>query len=283
MPSLRHHLDLGSRALADGEHPERARQDAERLLLHVLGKGKAWLMTHGEELLPCDLPESYSELLERRYNGEPIQYILGETEFYGLPFRVTPHVLIPRPETEHVVERALALVDRARPTQILDCGTGSGCIALALARELSHARICASDISPAALQTAQANAERLGLAGPIRFICADLLNVFRDACFDLVVANPPYIALTDAPTLAREVRDHEPATALFAGPDGTAIYRRLIPDAARVLRPGGWVVVELGYNVADAVRELFTGPSWCPPATDRDLAGIERVMYVQRA
>jgi release factor glutamine methyltransferase len=177
----------------------------------------------------------------------------------------------------------VALAGRESPLRILDCGTGSGCIALALAKELPHARIYASDISGAALDTARSNAQRLGLAGSIAFVCADLLDSFPNACFDLIVSNPPYIASSDAPTLAREVRDHEPAAALFAGPDGMAIYGRLIADAARVLRPGGWAVVELGFNAARPVRDLFTEPAWYPPATDPDLAGIERVMYARRA
>jgi len=181
-----------------------------------------------------------------------------------------------------VVERALAIAE-GRAWRVADCGTGSGCIALALAKELPNARILASDISRAALQTARANAQRLGLAESITLVCADLLTSFPDSCFDLVVSNPPYIALSDAPTLAREVRDHEPAASLFAGPDAAAVYHRLIPDAARVLRPGGWVILELGFNVADTVRALFTGPEWYPPATDRDLAGIERVIYARRA
>jgi release factor glutamine methyltransferase len=172
--------------------------------------------------------------------------------------------------------------DRSQRLQILDCGTGSGCIAVALASELPRARIYASDISAAALHTARANAHRLGLAESVAFVQADLLGSFSDSCFDLIVSNPPYIALSDAPTLAREVRDHEPAAALFAGTDGTAIYRPLIRDAARVLRPGGWVILELGFNAADAVKALLAAPEWSPPLTDRDLAGIERVIYARR-
>jgi release factor glutamine methyltransferase len=169
------------------------------------------------------------------------------------------------------------------PTQIIDCGTGSGCIALALATELPNAWILASDVSYSALQTARDNAQRLGLASSIAVACADLLTAIPDGSFDLVVSNPPYIALSDGPTLPREVLEHEPAAALFAGPDGAAVYRRLIPAAARVLRPGGWAIVELGFNLADVVKALFTAPPWHSLGTDRDLAGIERVMYAQRA
>jgi release factor glutamine methyltransferase len=211
--------------------------------------------------------------------GTPTQYITGHQEFWGLDILVNPSVLIPRPETEHIVERALQVAADAR--SIADCGTGSGCIALALASELPKAHIAATDLSLPALQTAKANAARLNLR--VTLACADLLSAFPDACFDLVVSNPPYIALSDAPTLAREVRDHEPAMALFAGPNAAAVYRRLIPESARTVRPGGWVILELGYNVADAVRELLTSPEWHPPDTDRDLAGIERVIYARRA
>jgi release factor glutamine methyltransferase len=271
---------------------------AEVLLLRAIHTDRAFLRAHPE----CELSGverlHFARYLHERLAGQPTQYITGHQEFWGLDICVNPSVLIPRPETEHVVERVLALAGeskalvldgaaRAQRLQILECGTGSGCIALALAKELPNARraawIVASDVSYGALQTARHNAQRLRLAESIAFLQADLLTAFPDSCFDLVVSNPPYIALSDAPTLAREVRDHEPAAALFAGPDAAAIYHRLIPDAARVLRPGGWAIVELGFNVADAVRELFSAPAWRSPATDRDLAGIERVLYAQRA
>lgn len=267
------------------------RLTAEVLLLHAIRAERPVLRAHPERQLTDSEQVHFARYLRERIAGRPTQYITGRQEFWGLDIRVNPAVLIPRPETEHVVERALAVVAGRRlpvpgsfqiPLQILDCGTGSGCIALALAKELPDARILASDVSYDALQTARANAQRLGLAQSIEVICADLLTAFRDSCFDLVVSNPPYIALSDAPALAREVRDQEPAAALFAGSDATAVYRRLIPEAARVLRPGGWLIAELGFNVADPVRDLLTGPEWHTPATDRDLAAIERVIYARR-
>ena len=265
------------------------------MLSHALKADRAYLRAHPDRELTNVEQVHLARYLRDRLAGTPTQYITGRQEFWGLEIGVNPSVLIPRPETEHVVERTLAIagepVEGIRPDhagrtprlRILDCGTGSGCLALALASELPNARICASDISAAALSTARTNAQRLGLAESIAFVQADLLSAFPDSCFDLLVANPPYVALSDAPTLPREVRDHEPATALFAGPDGLAVYRRLIPAAARVLRPGGWAIVELGFNLAEPVRELFQVPAWHLPATDRDLAGIERVMYARHA
>ena len=275
------------------------------LLSHALKVDRTYLRVHPERELTDVEQVHLARYLRDRLAGTPTQYITGHQEFWGLEIRVSPSVLIPRPETEHLVERALAIVaesggavrldgvgdsghgfrindgDYTHFLQILDCGTGSGCLALALASELPNARIYASDISAPALQTARANALRLGLAKSITFIQADLMSAFPDASLDLIVSNPPYIALSDASTLAREVRDHEPSVALFAGPDGTAVYRRLIPDAARVLRPGGWAILEMGFNVADPVKTLFGASQWTRLATDRDLAGIERVIYAR--
>jgi release factor glutamine methyltransferase len=255
---------------------------------------RVYLRTHPERDLTDVEQVHLARYLRDRLAGTPTQYITGHQEFWKLDIRVNPSVLIPRPETEHVVERALAIAsesagggslksgDHTRHLRIFDCGTGSGCLALALASELPNARIYASDISAPALQTARGNALRLGLAESISFIQADLTSALPDASLDLLVSNPPYIAVSDALTLAREVRDHEPSAALFAGPDGTAVYRRLIPDAARVLRPGGWAVLELGYSVTDPVKSLFGASPWTRPDTDRDLAGIERVIYARR-
>lgn len=221
----------------------------------------------------------YARYLNERISGKPTQYITGHQEFWGLDILVNPAVLIPRPETEHLVERAIRLATDHRLTRIADCGTGSGCIALALAQDLAAATVHATDISRPALETAVSNARHLNL--PVSFVECDLLTAFRDASIDLVVSNPPYVALADRDTLAREVRDHEPPGALFAGEDGTSVYRRLIPELARVLRPGAWAVVELGYNVANTARQLFSTRLWDSLATDSDLAGIERVLYAR--
>jgi release factor glutamine methyltransferase len=269
--------------LLEQESVSSARFTAELLLAHALKVDRVYLRAHPERLLTDVEQVHLARYLRDRMAGVPTQYITGHQEFWGLDIRVNPSVLIPRPETEHVVERALAVADRTQPLKILDCGTGSGCIALALTTELPRAHTYASDISLTALHTARTNAQRLGQSESITFVCGDLLACFPDTCFDLILSNPPYIAFSESPTLAQEVRDHEPAAALFAGSDAAAVYRRLIPDAARVLRPGGWVIVELGIHLADPVRALFTGPAWHSPATDRDLAGIERVLYAQRS
>jgi release factor glutamine methyltransferase len=256
MPSLRHHLDLGEFALKDGPHPESARRDADVLLMHTLKKSRAWLMAHGDELLSDELFLSYTELLERRRRGEPIQYITGETEFYGLPFRVTPEVLIPRPETEHLVEKVIELAARFEQPRIVDVGTGSGAIAVALAHEWLSAVITAIDLSRSALAIARENAKRNEV--DLRFLDGDLLAPVAGECFEIVVSNPPYVPSGDRATLSVEVREYEPALALFAGDDGLDVYRRLIPAAFVALTPGGFVALEIGYGQSKAITELLS-------------------------
>jgi len=249
------------------------------LLLHAAGCDRTFLRAHPEHEL-TDLQQlHYARYLHERLQGRPTQYITGRQEFWGLEFRVNPSVLIPRPETEHVVEIAecrLKIADCKSP-RIVDCGAGSGCIAIALAHDFQAAQVLAGDISADALRTAFENARRLGVADRVHFFQGDLLACLPDACVDLVVSNPPYVASNDAATLQREVREHEPHQALFAGEDGLATYRRLIPEAARVLRPGAWLVLELGYNVGEQVRAMFAG-AWDSLQIDKDLAGIDRVL-----
>jgi release factor glutamine methyltransferase len=240
-----------------GPHPDRARQDAEILLLNVLGKDKAWLMAHLEDEPSAEHAMQYTEWIEHRYVGEPIQYIAGETEFYGLPFRVTHDVLIPRPETEHLVEKTLALAARFHAPRIVDIGTGSGAIAISLAYHFPNAAIAAIDLSAAALTVARRNAEVNGIADRIRFLEGDLLAPVAREQFDIVVSNPPYVPTTDRSTLAVEVRDYEPALALFAGADGLDIYRRLIPAAFAVLIPDGFVALEIGHGQSPAIASLL--------------------------
>jgi release factor glutamine methyltransferase len=274
--------------LASGPHPDHARQDAEALLLHLLGKNRAWLMAHCDTQLSAADAGSYAELLERRYQGEPIQYITGETEFYGLPFRVTPDVLIPRPETEHLVEKVLELAaafsnshPNSRPNlQIVDVGTGSGAIAVALACHLPHAVITAIDLSEPALGLARENAERNRVS--IRFLEGDLLDPVAQEQFEIVVSNPPYVPSADRATLAVEVRDHEPALALFAGDDGLALYRRLIPAAFAALVPGGYIALEIGYAQSPAIAALLAASGFRQIAFIPDLQSIPRVAFAQR-
>jgi len=243
------------------------RLTAEVLLAHAVGRDRAWLYAHSEEELRELWWIHYGRYLHQRMEGVPTQYITGRQEFFGREFRVTPDVLIPRPETEHVIEAAL----RQPARSILDIGAGSGAIAITLALE-TRACVAASDIFVKALAVAAENARRLN--APVRFAACDLAAAFAAASFDLVVSNPPYVPETDS--LPREVREHEPAVALYGGADGLEIYRRLIPEAARVLEPGGWLIVEIGYRSAEAVGALFGG--WHEVAVENDLAGIPRVI-----
>jgi len=280
MPSLRHHLDLGEFALKDGPHPERARRDADVLLMHTRKKSRAWLMAHGDELLSDELFLSYTELLERRRRGEPIQYITGETEFYGLPFRVMPEVLIPRPETEHLVEKVIELAARFEQPRIVDVGTGSGAIAVALAHEWLSAVITAIDLSSSALAIARENAKRNEV--DLRFLDGDLLAPVAGECFEIVVSNPPYVPSGDRATLSVEVREYEPALALFAGDDGLDVYCRLIPAAFGALVPGGYVALEIGYGQSKAITELLAKAGFEQIEFVPDLQGIPRVASARR-
>ncbi|HTB92341.1 MAG TPA: peptide chain release factor N(5)-glutamine methyltransferase [Candidatus Sulfotelmatobacter sp.] len=287
---------------------------AELLLLHVTRRDRTWLYAHPEELLDPQILESYFSLIRRRAAGEPTQYLTHKQEFWGLEFEVNPDVLIPRPETEHLIEVAL---DRLAVRElrhgrdpkltgetltIVDIGTGSGCIAIALAKELPAAKIYATDISPAALATAQRNATRLGFHSRITFLESNLLSAFSPTShqspitshqpalnlpngsplFDLIISNPPYIGRKETNTLPIEVRDHEPASALYGGEEGYELYGLLIPEAARQLKPSGLLVLELGHDSLPAVRPLLETPQWANIHVTNDLAGIPRVLSAER-
>jgi len=278
---------------------------AELLLLHVATRDRAWLYSHPEENLPQEITDRFFALIARRAAGVPTQYLTGKQEFWGLEFEVTPAVLIPRPETEHVIEVALdrlALRElrAGRPQktigeglQIADIGTGSGCIAIALAKELPKAEFVATDISRAALEVAGRNAVRHGVGGRIRFVQGDLLErsgeermtsgeTAAPLLFDLVASNPPYIGRREAPTLAREVREHEPAHALFGGEEGYEFYGDLIAQAASNLKPGGLLVLELGHDSLPAVQPLLDAANWTRVGVTNDLAGIPRVIAAEK-
>jgi release factor glutamine methyltransferase len=241
------------------------------LLAHAIGCERSWLYAHSTEELREVWWIHYGRYLHERLNGKPTQYITGRQEFYGREFRVTHDVLIPRPETEHLIEAALKT--GARKT--LDVGTGSGAIAVTLALE-TGALVIATDISTSALKVAKENASRLG-AG-VEFVACDLANALTGS-FDLIVSNPPYVPSTEA--LPREVRDFEPDAALYGGEDGLAIYRRLIPEAERLLKPGGWLIMEIAYQGGDAVSAMLTG--WSEVGVIPDLAGLPRVIRAQRS
>ena len=283
---LKEWLQKGEAGLRGGAHPERARPDAQLLLLYLLGKDKAWLMAHADEALPAAAVNRYEELLERRHRGEPIQYITGETEFYGLSLRVTPDVLIPRPETEHLVEKALEEAVRFHAPRILDVGVGSGAIAVALACKLPQAAITAIDLSSPALAIARQNAQRNGVAGRIRFLHGDLLAPVQEEQFEMVVSNPPYVPVGDRASLAVEVREYEPAQALFAGPspdsDGLDVCRRLIPAAFAALLPGGFLAIEIGSGQSPAIHTLLTDSGFEGIEFIPDLQKIPRVACARR-
>lgn len=264
---------------------------AELLLMHVLGRDRAWLYAHPEDSLDADQAAAFAQLVERRAGGEPSQYLTGRQEFWSLDFEVTTDVLIPRPETEHLVEVALARLGarRAEPLRVADVGTGSGCLAVALARECPRARVTATDISARAIAVARRNAARHGSADRIHFVRMNILKCFVEGRsaggprFDLIVSNPPYVALADARSLQREVREHEPPQALFAGEDGLGFYPQLFAQAEALLMPGGLLVVELGHGQAARVRDLLGASAWRDVTVERDLAGIERVISAERA
>jgi release factor glutamine methyltransferase len=269
---------------------------AELLLLHALGRDRTWLYAHPEEMIADSEAQRFANLIARRVAGEPTQYLTGKQEFWGLEFEVTPDVLIPRPETEHVIEIALdrlavrELCGGRRQTlsgeglQIADVGTGSGCIAIALAKELPGATIYATDISTAALAVARRNAARHSVSDRIHFAECNLLNKVSHSSlfFDLIASNPPYIGRREAATLMREVRDHEPEIALYGGEEGYEFYADLIAQAAAHLKPSGILVLELGHNSLPAVQPLLDAPAWNNVGVTNDLAGIPRVIAAER-
>ena len=283
---------------------------AEVLLMHVLERDRTFLYAYPEAELSVEQERAYRHLLRQRAAGHPTQYLTCRQEFWGLPLHVEPGVFIPRPETEHVVEVALQIVHERlseADARIVDVGTGTGCIALALARELPEAHIAAVDVSEEALRLARHNAEALGLAQRVQFLHSDLLEVFTShglapsgvegsrACpersrgitshdsrpFDLIVSNPPYVSPDQAAQLPREVREHEPPAALFSPGDGLEVTRRLIDQAQQLLVPSGALVLELGYNMAARARSLL-GEEWTNIEITNDLRGIPRVLAARR-
>jgi len=321
--SIRAQLKSGIAQLRDASVPSYTLA-AELLLLRVLGRDRTWIYSHPEEEIPVANAQRYSALIRRRAAGEPTQHLTGKQEFWGLEFEVTPDVLIPRPETEQVIEVALdrlALRElragRSQKTDgagllIADIGTGSGCIAIALAKELPGAAFVATDLSAAALEVAGRNASRHNVAIRIRFVETNLLdraspggaqhgaplqlqaavagnssNHSRVAgdqpgYLDLIVSNPPYVGRREAATLMREVREHEPEIALYGGEEGYELYGDLIAQSANCLRPHGILVLELGHNGLPAIQPLLDASTWTRVSATNDLAGIPRVLAAER-
>ena len=286
MPSLRDALTTAVNHLT-ASHVPSPRLNAELLLMFTLDCDRAYLFAHPERELSLEEHGRYDEALAERVRGVPAQYITGHQEFWGMDFVVTPAVLIPRPETEHVVETVLRLKaagEGARPTQalrIVDVGTGSGCIATALAKELPQVEIHATDISSAALEIARVNAARLQLDSRVQFHETDLVRGLELGSFDFVVSNPPYVGESEGDHVQLEVRKFEPRSAVFAGATGLEVISRLIPQARLALKPGGWLVMEISGTIADGVRGLFEG--WDDVQFTNDLQGIPRVVSARTA
>lgn len=264
--------------------------NAELLLMFILGCDRAYLYGHPERELTTEERARYEKALTERAKGVPAQYITGHQEFWGMDFIVSPAVLIPRPETEHLVERVLDLLsdwrgvlaapqEVSKKPRLIDVGTGSGCIALALAKELPQVEVHATDISPEALEIARTNAARRDLRDRVTFHRTDLL-AGMDPGFDVVVSNPPYVGLAEEDQVQLEVRKFEPRTAVFAGQSGLEIIERLVPQALAVLKPRGWFVMEMSGTIAAKAQKLLSG--WTNLGVAPDLQGIPRVLSAQK-
>jgi len=256
------------------------RMNAELLLRFTLDCDRAYLYAHPERALTADESHRYDDALRRRAEGIPAQYITGHQEFWGMDLIVSPAVLIPRPETEHVIETVLSLAHRRGAVRIVDVGTGSGCIALALAKELPQAEVHATDNSPGALQIARVNLARHQLDTRVQFYQADLLQGLGEG-FDFVISNPPYVVESEEDSVQLEVRKFEPRQAVFAGPTGLEVIERLIPQAYDALKPGGWLVMEISGTIVDGVKNLLR--EWDDVQINNDLQGIPRVAGARKA
>jgi release factor glutamine methyltransferase len=265
------------------------RRSATLLLGQALGVDRTYLITHAGDDVDETLYQTFSRMIERRAAGEPIQYITGHQEFYGLDFKVTPDVLIPRPETEFLIEQVIKYAqadDSTGQTLMVDAGSGSGCIAVTLALRIKNAHVLATDISNAALQVALENAERLGAKDKIDFFQGDLLAPLTgrglESRIDFLVSNPPYVAMRDAPTLQREVKDWEPHGALFADQEGLQFYRRLLSEGLQYVRRDGFFICEIGYTQLDAIQQMIDSKLWRLEEVTNDLQGIPRILTIRR-
>jgi release factor glutamine methyltransferase len=274
----------GAQRLREGGVAE-SRRDAGSLLAHVLDRDRTFVIAHAGDKLNDEQFEAFQSLIKRRAAGEPLQYITGHQEFFKLDFEVTPAVLIPRPETELIVETALALLPDDRAARIADIGTGSGCLAISLLHERPAARAVAIDVSPAALQVARRNAARHSVADRLDLLGSDTLSALDAAQvewrFDLIVSNPPYVSEDEMKTLQREV-NHEPRTALAAGADGLSIIRRLLDETRPFLRSGGHFVFEIGFGQSEAIEQLIDRHVWNLIERCEDLQGIPRTFVLQK-
>lgn len=269
-------------ALQTAGVPE-ARREAGSLLSFVIGKDRTFLISHAEDSIDDADLERFRDAVARRAEGEPLQYIAGVQDFFGREFRVTTDVLIPRPETELLVEAALELIADISEPLICDVGTGSGCIAVTLLCERSDARGVAVDVSEAALAVAADNARRHGVAERIDLKISDCFDAVGETAFDLVVSNPPYVSSDALAGLQREVRDHEPLVALSPGEDGLSVIRRLLQDGPGFLKPHGHLIMEIGFDQGEKIRELIDPSMWHLVGIRPDLQSIPRIVVVRRA
>jgi len=263
-----------------------ARREAGSLLGHLIERDRTFIISHAEDAITSEHAEVFARLVEERAQGKPLQYITGRQEFFGLDFEVTPDVLIPRPETELLVETALKLLTNAEAL-ICDVGTGSGCVAVTLLHERTNASGVAIDVSPAAIEVARRNAAKHNVSARLEFLVSDCFaEVKPDALFDVIVSNPPYIPAGDLEGLQKEVRDHEPHLALEAGADGLSIVRRLLTDAGAFLKTGGHLLFEIGFDQSEAVQALTASMvdsgSWRLLDIYPDLQGIPRTVALEK-
>ena len=263
-----------------------ARREAGSLLSHATGRDRTFIITHADEELTPEHLSALRSAVARRAAGEPLQYITGRQEFYGLDFEVTPEVLIPRPETELLVETALELLKETASPLVCDVGTGSGCIAVALLHARTDARALALDVSPGALRVAERNAERHGVRGRMLALASDCFDAlgseeYADLRFDLIASNPPYVAERDLEGLQREVREHEPRVALTPGGDGLSVIRRLLTEAPQFLKSGGHLLLEIGFNQHEAVHAMIDPRAWQLLDIHKDLQGIPRTVALR--
>jgi release factor glutamine methyltransferase len=272
-----------TRSLRRAGVPE-SRREAASLLAHALGRDRTFLITHAEEEVPTEIVVTFRALVERRAAGEPLQYIKGSTEFFKLDFEVTPDVLIPRPETELLVEAALDLLQGRDAPLICDVGVGSGCIIISILHEREEARGVGLDVSGGALDVARRNAERHGVEARLSLLLSDCFEALdeKGALFDMIVSNPPYVAEDALEALQPEVRDFEPRTALTPGGDGLKVIRRLLQDSPGLLQPGGHLLMEIGFDQHEAVRELIDSQTWELLDIHLDLQGIPRTVALRK-
>lgn len=268
--------ELDHAAIAD------TRREAASLLSHVIRKARTFLIAHADDLLSDEELRTFEGMVRRRAAGEPAQYITGTQDFFGRTFRVTPDVLIPRPETELLVEAALQVMNAG--AAVCDVGTGSGCIAITLLCERSDARATAIDISEAALEVARQNAREHRVQDRIEFLISDCFSALNASTsqFDLIISNPPYVSANALPGLQREVRDHEPLVALSPGADGLSVVRRLLNDAPNYLRPNGHLLMEIGFDQGEKVQHLVDQNVWTLKEIRPDLQCIPRIVVLRK-